>query len=88
MEDHLSSRRRIGIASAALLAAGVLLGTAAGSTPAPFELVFDGGHVSLAASANGLGHAGPFTSSGPFCAAGKAADQRVIAAQPVSSLRV
>jgi hypothetical protein len=88
MPRHLSTRERSGIALAALAGAGVLLSAVAGAAPTPFELVFDGAHVPLAASPNGLGHAGTFTASAPFCSAGKVADQRVFVAQQVSSLRV
>lgn len=72
------------------LGAGVpVSAVAAATTPTPFELVFDGAHVPLAASPNGLGHAGTFTASAPLCPAGKAADQRVfVAQQTVSSMRV
>jgi hypothetical protein len=85
--NPLSHKKRSGLVLAALAGACVLLG-AAGAAPAPFQLVFDGHHVPLAASPNGLGHAGTFTASAPFCSAGNAADERVFVGQQVSSRRV
>jgi len=88
MSGSLSVGARASTALAALVGAGSIAIAVAGAAPAGFELVFDGKHQPLASSANGLGHAGPFTSSTPFCSAGTAEDQRVLAGQKVTSVRV
>ncbi len=82
-----SRGRRFGLAVSALVGAGVVL-SAAGAASTPFQLVFDGHHVPLAASPNGLGHAGTFTASPPFCSEGTAADEQVFVGAQVSSRRV